>query len=53
MFFFEQRNQKTFALSFLRRADRHCACCCVGGSKGFLLLFLKKKTVLPYDFTLT
>jgi hypothetical protein len=42
MFFFEKKNQKTFARAVADFQDWHPA-----GSKSFLLLFFKKEVFLP------
>jgi hypothetical protein len=52
MFFSEEKNQKTFIPSLaarLRLIPRRDA---AGKMKVFLLLFLQKKKILPYPFSL-
>jgi hypothetical protein len=49
MFFFEKKNQKTFASKLLPRSRPSCIFPQAPGIKVFLLLFLQKKKILFYS----
>jgi hypothetical protein len=48
VFFFEKRNQKTFAFWYSRQPNQHCARSSEPKGKSFLLPFFENKFFLPY-----